>query len=191
MDKKKIIKKACGKGGPADKIRGGIKGALNLSDKIAKVGKEKIVPAIKGAAKGAKDAYVNSIKSDKKNMGFADVGSYAVTAPLKAVAGGIAGGVKALKNTGQKSLKAMPVQPTSMPLKKAPAPIQNLAPKVEAMKAKQKDPGQGQMIKGIISRTPEEQVKFDKEYRKKLYLKDQVAKNSLENAKIKLNSKIR
>lgn len=98
MDKKKIIKKACGKGGPADKIRGGIKGALNLSDKIAKVGKEKIVPAIKGAAKGAKDAYVNSIKSDKKNMGFADVGSYAVTAPLKAVAGGIAGGVKSLKS---------------------------------------------------------------------------------------------
>lgn len=97
MDKKKIIKKACGKGGPADKIRGGIKRALNLSDKIAKVGKKKIVPAIKGAAKGAIQGAKNQWKEGVSQTSKYDP-SNIVKAGLGAVAGSIVGGVKGLKS---------------------------------------------------------------------------------------------
>jgi len=84
MDKKKVIKKVMsgkggyGKGGPGSVLR-------------------KVGNIAHGVLKGSVNAASDSLKSDKKNMGFRDPGSF-VNAGIKGVLGGVAGAVKAAKS---------------------------------------------------------------------------------------------
>jgi hypothetical protein len=71
MNKKGIIKKACGKGGPFDVMKAGASGAIN--------------------------AYNANLANDKRLMGFNDIGSY-LGAGAKGVLGGVIGAAKEAKN---------------------------------------------------------------------------------------------
>jgi hypothetical protein len=96
MNKKQILKKACGKGGPMDGIKNtaaGITGAIKNAGKVVGAG-----------AKGAVDTFKSTMAADQKNLGFRDPGSY-LNAGVRGLLGGVAGAAKEAKELGKSPAK--------------------------------------------------------------------------------------
>jgi len=118
-NKKAILKKACGKGGPMEGIKNTASGIVGAAKNVAKI--------VGSGARGAISSYSDTRKADQKNLGFSDPGAY-LNAGVRGLMGGVAAAAKKAKDLSDKKPKAIPaikrVAPSAQPLKTS-VPLQN------------------------------------------------------------------
>lgn len=156
MNKKQILKKACGKGGPLVSAAKGIeRGVGNIaSNAVSGYKKGGIVGGLAGAGKGVAQNAISNLKGAGSAIKTTLFGP-----GVKPIASGVRSIANPVKNLSPKTSIPFPKLATSMPMPKTRPLAPELAPKapekyMELVQKRPKDERKGQLKKIIREKSP-------------------------------------